>query len=456
MRVIQEIAVRWSRISISGKCGAASLFLAGVLLILFAFTVDWMQNSDNGFGMAQIVVATTGCVLLAFAIVASRGTAWQYIAKWSLAILATLASLFFAEVMFRCIGYDFDHSADVFEATPIFYRQPTVPVPPVFFRRPGPAVWNGKVLSVHVRAQGGPEEAYAEESQVTIRYDSQGFRNPTNCTDWEIVVVGDSFVELGHLPYDDLFTTRLGRLVNKTVKNLGASSTGALTHISYLKNFGQAKSTTDCMLVFFEGNDARDTLREARELEEFETTGERNYRELTRQTSFLRALNRAFLRQNAHKQLMLPNAYFRQDQAEIPVTVRPYLLKSDLGLGTMEKAVVVFAVREWANAARALQMRPWLLYMPCKRRALHGQLRFTANTPADVIEWQPTDLPAFMERLCKENGVSFVDLTPPLAKAARNGDLTYNAVFDSHLNALGCRIVAEVIAEHLQADIAAR
>lgn len=82
---------------------------------------------------------------------------------------------------------------------------------------------------------GGLDEAYRNERPVTVAYDEQGFRNPDDLIDWDIVVVGDSFVELGYLPYEDLYTTRLGRLLGCRVKNLGCSYTGPFTYDYYLK-----------------------------------------------------------------------------------------------------------------------------------------------------------------------------------------------------------------------------
>lgn len=47
-------------------------------------------------------------------------------------------------------------------------------------------------------------------------------------------MAGDSFVELGNLPFEQLFTTILGELTHRPVLNLGVSHTGSLTQLCYL------------------------------------------------------------------------------------------------------------------------------------------------------------------------------------------------------------------------------
>ena len=118
------------------------------------------------------------------------------------------------------------------------------------------------MLSTYLKQNGGVDPAYTNEREVTITYDSEGFRNPEDLRDWKMVFAGDSFTELGYLPYEDLFTTHLGALLHTSVKNLGVGYTGTLTQTYYLKLYGKSASTTDAFLVFFEGNDLDDLLRE--------------------------------------------------------------------------------------------------------------------------------------------------------------------------------------------------
>src|SRR5688572_25096295 len=182
----------------------------------------------------------------------SSGRRWPQLLLVAAAVAGTVLLL---EVACRLLGVDFEFKARAFERVPIFYRQPVVPVGDGFFRRPGPATWTGRVLDAGMRAVQRHEGIYAADPVVTIAYDRDGFRNPEDLADWGVAVAGDSFTELGHLPYEELFTTGLARRLGTGVRNLGVSYTGPFTQTFYLRAYGRAPSTSDAVLVFFEGND---------------------------------------------------------------------------------------------------------------------------------------------------------------------------------------------------------
>ena len=159
------------------------------------------------------------------------------------------------EVTFRWIEFDFERKSDALQAIPIFYRIPYRPSGDAFFRRPGADRWTGRVLTTMLRRKGYPEEMIPDEPVRSITYDRDGFRNPEDLDAWEIVVVGDSFTELGHLSFEELFTTQLGDALGLRVKNLGVSYTGSFTHVHYLAEFGGSPRLEHAVLAFFEGND---------------------------------------------------------------------------------------------------------------------------------------------------------------------------------------------------------
>lgn len=202
--------------------------------------------------------------------------------------LSTAFLLAICEVAFRAVGFDFEHLNDPGDELPIYYRTPTLHAGEGIFRRPGPASWRGKPLSEFLRIRWGSESTYADEKPVVIQYDALGFRNPAALTDWEIVVAGDSFVELGFLPYEELFTTIAARRLGVRIKNLGVSGTGPLSQMFYVQHYGRGASTKDAVLCFFEGNDLSDLDREIRSTELFRATG--HPLERPKQMSLLKAL----------------------------------------------------------------------------------------------------------------------------------------------------------------------
>ena len=85
--------------------------------------------------------------------------------------------------------------------------------------------------------------------------------------------------------------------------------------------------------------------------------------------------------------------------------------------------------------------------MPCKRRVLDGHLTFRKNASAGIVNWKPGGLPDAMGCLARCNGVGFTDVTPALVKETERGRLTYNAVWEPHLNSDGARVVAQEMAK---------
>ena len=377
----------------------------------------------------------------------------SFFPKLLLVLASTAVCVLVVEGVFRGIRFDFEAGQEqAYEAYPIFYRQPREPLGEVYFHRHGPAAWTGNVLATAFRLDGGLDDAYAEEAARTITYDREGFRNPDDLEGWDLIVGGDSFVELGHLPYDDLFTTRLGRLLGARVKNLGASYSGPLTYAAFLKHFGAAPEARHALMVFFEGNDLIDARREAEALRTFETTGQRPYRRFEKQSSFLKAAYR-FLRRLTrgdfqHKR-SFQHALFLTPDGEQPVSFSYTPSRSDQ-IPDDAQAALNRALAAWTTTARALGMRPWLVYMPCKRRVLDGPLRFLEDAPEDLAAWRPTDLPAFMQQLADRHAMAFIDVTPALVRETRQGRLTYNALWDTHLNRHGASVVAQTLAEALR------
>ncbi len=356
--------------------------------------------------------------------------------------VALSISVVVVEVVFCTVGYDFEPGREkARNAWPIFYRQPHIPVGDVFFQREGPATWSGKVLRTGYVLSGGRSEAYTNEPDVIVTYDSDGFRNPDTLSDWEIVVVGDSFVELGHLPSDALFTTELSRLVGLRVKNVGVSHTGPLAYVTYLEHFGAAPSTRHAIMIFFEGNDLLDLMRERDAVHRFETDGDRDYRSLEPQSSFIRAIWRTVRRLRPQRAKTELDAFFRERGVTLgyaPPDVTD--LPDDL------RAALDSSLVAWARAARKHRMTPWLAYMPCKRRVMHSYVRY-AELNTDT--WQPNDLPAYVRERALHYGISFVDLTPALRHESATGRMTYNEIWDTHLNRHGAAVVARTLADSL-------
>ncbi len=425
--------------------------LDGGCFLTMALAADWLVGESLKYGTLRIAGLVMGAGLLLLAGLIRDRWVPPVLLKVSISVTSTLLVIVAVETGFRASGHQFDERVRAFLATPIYYRLPTVPVGDIFFRRPGPDRWTGRVLATGLKLSGGLDDTYRDELEITASYDQDGMRNPEDLTDWEVAVVGDSFTELGYLPYEDLFTTLLGRQIGLRVKNLGVSACGPLTYAYYLRTYGKSASARHAVMVFYEGNDIQNLLDEHQALEAFKATGRREYREVHPHRSVLYAVYNA-LGTLFHGNESKADALLRWDGRMVPVTIR-HGTRGRGSFSPAEIATVEVALSDWAAAARSLGMKPWLVYVPCKHRIYYDIIEHTSATSRRVRSWQPTDTPSWIEEVCKRHDIGFIDLIAPFTEAARRGVLLYNAVWDTHLNRAGSRACAEAIAERLKPSI---
>lgn len=393
------------------------------------------------------LLAAAGMLALAAALPPQSGLA-RFSRRVCVLASALILSLAAIEAFFRGVRFDFRRQAAALERTPPFYRKPALPCGTVFFRRQGPLEWTGQPLRSVLRALHLEADAYADEPPVRVRYDAFGFRNHPRPEAWEIAVAGDSFTELGHLPHEDLFTTRLAARLGGRVLNLGASNTGPLMHLTYLAEFGRSPATREAMIVFYEGNDWADLAYESAAEQRFRATGRRPTREIRPQTSFLRALGE-WMRAEPRPAPPAPlpvEAWLLVRTGRVAVTLGPPPPAwGDLPPAT--RAACEDFLRRFAEWARAHAIRPWLAFMPVKQRVWHGLLEFSPAATPEMLRWQPTDAPAALAEACARYRIRFVDLTPALQADTRaHGEPVFNTLYDTHLNARGARVVAEALA----------
>lgn len=395
------------------------------------------------------------CVALLFAVGALVTQGWyhRFIRGCSILMINTSIVFALAEGTCRVAGIDFNEllgARTKNEAFPIYFRLPSKPSGEVFFTRDGPAEWSGKPLTTLLKNHRSTDIAYTDEADVTIRYDKDGFRNPADLKDWDIALVGDSFTESGYLPEEQIFTGLLASKTGQRVKNLGVTNSGNYSHTHYLRNYGVAPSCRKAVLAFFEGNDLHDNVREHQDLEKLRSSGIRPSHEIPYQPSLLKTLYH-FAR-DFRKLRLSPrsyaNAYFKAaDGKEIALSIAD-APPSSAGMTPEEKSTLSESLAAWAAACRELNMESSLVYLPCKRRVLHGHLRQGQDYPEP--NWQPGDLPAHVQAECAKHQIRFIDATPQLTQKAAEGVLTFNTIYDTHFNAEGHRVIAELLAQQLK------
>ena len=420
--------------------------LAGGLMILISVMADIILGQHFIWGPKKslFLVIGIGIVTIGF-MHRHEGVISRVSTNLCLSLLSIFMFLAVLEGFFRGIGFDFVHEEQAWRQIPIYFRLPNIPTGDIFFRRPGPEQWTGQVLNTRLKQLGILPNPYMNEPVITVEYDSRGFRNSEHLSDWTIAVAGDSFTELGCIVNEQLFTSILSRILNISVLNLGASYTGPLTQLSYLRDYGISANTKHTIIVFFEGNDLEDLAEEYNALVLWRETGQRNYRNFSKQPSLARALKR-FVGRIWPSQLNYVTAYFKSSQGDIPVSLhytppgRDQLTKE-----TMQHLNYFF--KQYREFGKEQQITVWLAYMPCKLRVFYHQIEFSACATEDLKNWQPSDLPEVISAFCDQYGIKFIDLTPVLIRETNlNKQLLYNTIYDTHLNSNGSLVVGQELA----------
>lgn len=422
-------------------------------MVLTSIFADHILEEPRIWGPLQSLLLVTGIGIVAIGFVHPHmGILSPVSTYFCLSVLGVFVFFAAGEGFFRVSEFDFSGGEQAWHQIPPYYRQPISPTGGAFFKRPGSEQWTGQVLNTRLKQLGIFPNPYANEPVITVEYDRRGFRNPAHMSDWEIVVVGDSFTELGYLAYEQLFTSILARTLNVSVLNLGTSGTGPLAQLSYLHDYGIAASTKHTIVMFFEGNDLTDLAVEYEALVRWKETGQRDFREFKKQPSLVRFFNEAVRRvghQLLHRNESDPvTAYFKSSEGDIPVTLK-YAPPGRAQLSTETMDHLHYFFRQYADYGKDHHITIWFAYLPSKLRVLHGQLKFSPSATEELRNWQPTDLPEVISWLCHQYEIKFIDLTPALIRETRrNKQLLYNSIYDTHLNSHGSLVVGQELARH--------
>lgn len=102
-------------------------------------------------------------------------------------------------------------------------------------------------------------------SQCSMTIDKWGFRNTnTDKTNFDIVLIGDSFTEGSHVSDDAVWGRILEKKTGKSVYNLGMSGTDPLAYWLTFEKFGLKLSPKIVICTIYEGNDFRGEISPGR------------------------------------------------------------------------------------------------------------------------------------------------------------------------------------------------
>ncbi|OHB71204.1 MAG: hypothetical protein A2V70_10960 [Planctomycetes bacterium RBG_13_63_9] len=328
--------------------------------------------------------------------------------------------------------------------------------PELVFRHPGHGRFEHEV-TVQPDDPPAPKDAPAgRQRKVVYRYDRNGFRNPHDLRQADVILIGDSFVEGFAVAEERTCSAQLARLLDVEVANLGHDDYGPPQELIVLRKFGLPLRPRVVVWFFFEGNDLLD-------LADFEIALGGWRRWLTRGEGFaarcfcLNALERVDLFLEAFRwrdcglrrkrsARLLPE--IRDDDVTMQFGEHYGFGAAELSpyeLGLLPKAQEVLA--EAKAVCDRSDVRLLVVCVPTKFRVYRDLCMAPEDSQPEG--WHVSDLPDRLARWCRAAGIEYVDLTAALQSAARQGPLVY-FVDDGHWSPEGHRVVAEAIAEQIR------
>ncbi len=288
---------------------------------------------------------------------------------------------------------------------------------------------------------------------VTVTYDRRGYRNATELSRADIVLIGDSYVQGDYVSDEQTASSLLQVRLGRPVANLGVAGYGTAQELIVLKLDAMPLQPRIVIWFFFEGNDLYNDQdfenmlvvpREARTTGFTEGHGWR-----------LRSLVRSAYAQLRLMAYPLVPSYcpyvgtvtsgrhrgqkiLFADEAAWPWTAFEH--------GRWERAQDTF--REGARFARVHDVELLLVYVPIKFRVYRDFIEFPPNSA--LASWTVWPLPELFDRFCRREGLACLDLTGLLRDAVRVGGMPH-APADSHWSPEGHRLIARRLEEILAA-----
>jgi hypothetical protein len=302
---------------------------------------------------------------------------------------------------------------------------------------------------------------------ITFATDFEGFRNGHDIKKADLIFLGDSFTEAGNIPEEETFVRLTAQEIGLSTRNLGRALHTGPTELLVLKKYGLKCQPRVVVWQLTEANDLQEAI---------------DYRD------WIAAGRPSFFDWLLHERYKLP--YDPVDSAGSRVqswerrsptfrlfsllrTPKPWALSGTFGDKAGQVHEVRFtawpgrlntpvqnegwpllerSIREGAELLRQQNIRLIVVHIPLKIRAVGQWLQLTdaAKKLRPQYELRPDETLAFyLDILCHELGVAFIDATPPLQEATAAGELVY-LPFDTHLSPRGHQIVSKLLVDALR------
>lgn len=302
--------------------------------------------------------------------------------------------------------------------------------------------------------------------------DRLGFRNRERGARYEVLTVGDSFVEGAKADQDRTWPARLAARSGRSLYNLGVGGAEVVHYESALRAFGFDLEPDVVIVMIYEGND----FARARGADDGAVEG------WVESSPVLRGLGRALVRMLGPigADAPIPGGDFL---AWMPVAAppgpgaHPYVFRPKRLLQLLDPPDAFRASAEWRDTAAVLAR----IHDACERRGVRLVLAYAPSKPHVVmplvvghvpsehlhayLALKADDLPssealaatlperveaqeAVVREFARERGIAFASTTAALRASVAAGEMPF-FTWDPHWTPLGHERVAEVLLSHL-------
>ena len=296
-------------------------------------------------------------------------------------------------------------------------------------------------------------------------YNELGFRVNSSKPPYRIIVIGDSFIEIGENDKNTL-SEYLNKITGLSSFNLGRVWYGPFQYLEVLKLYGLKLHPRYAILCFFSGNDIKDI----KEYIKWLRGG--NYYHFSLSKTFFERYTIAVIDTISYVYDLIHNSFrtkkFKNQIESTHPELGVIMLKnkyvemafaywnqpesSEQLLSSEEWQIFGSLVREFKNLCSENGIIPIIVYIPTKIE-VHGEY-FSSKSGSyflkkikEQLVFQNNSSNA-MEKLTKDINIKLINLLPHFRKLAADGELLYYP-FDTHWNPSGRKAAAEFIATSL-------
>jgi hypothetical protein len=312
--------------------------------------------------------------------------------------------------------------------------------------------WKGRSVGC-LALEAKEEDPYA--SVVEFKTDYQGFRNGGDLTKADLIFIGDSHTEAGHVAEEDTFVQLTAQRLGVVARNLGRIQYCPGEELVVLKEYGLPCEPRTVVWQICEHND----LWEQASYEQWLTADSPSiYGTLSPRIDAWKRRSptwRLFDLCCEHDPWPFAATFTDDTGAEHRTLFGNFPSIHQCPVDHPGWRPIAACLSEGARLLQEKNIRLVVVLIPMKIRVMGDYVTFVPETLRRMrAEWDIPDDKTFsrsLQAVCDSLQISFVDATPHLRHLTENGKMVFPP-FDTHLSPLGNKAIADLIVPIIAGD----